>query len=69
MKKYLAIYRVFFNTGFTEFPDDAVLPTQKEEIFADSIEDAKEKALAMQSNAKSGGRMLVLVSEFKEPTH
>ena len=69
MKKYLAIYRVFCNTGFTEFPDDAVLPPQKKEIFADSFEEAKEKALAMQSNAKSGGRMLVLVSEFKEPTH
>ena len=69
MKKYLAIYRVFCNTGFTEFPDDAVLPAQKEEIFADSIEDAKEKALAMQSNTPSGGRVLVSVSEFNEPTH
>lgn len=65
MKKFLALYRLFDNPGFSTLPDDAVLPNQKEVIFADSIEEAKEKALSMQFSVSSGGRVLVTVSEFK----
>lgn len=69
MKKFLALYRLFNNPRFTTLPDDDVLLSQKEVIFADSLEEAKKKALAMQINTQSGGRVLMTVSEFKEPSH
>lgn len=69
MKKFIALYRLFNNPQFITLPDDAVLPIQKEEIYANSLEEAKERALSMQINAPSGGRVLMTVSEFKEPSH
>ena len=63
MKKFLAMYMPFCNHGFGNFTDDNVFGVEKEEIEAESMDDARTKAEATQVDLPSGGRRLLDIVE------